>query len=283
MNKLYTSVTKHDLRDERYMYDLQEMGIGFELALLTTLSDQLLVEEQAQYDLDNLKRELEFFLKYFERIDFKIEQVRVHQPGGYMYAWFFQNGLCGFEWLRMFIDYCGSVSLKHHVLHTPFGQLRRDEADELADYREKLACLASRNEIEVEEIIASNNEIGEVAKRRLYHGRLYEELLSEQAAQPLLDVHECGSVFKTMARLQELTKKGLNVSAIHLQKNKHKFLTQTELSTLLESGFQGALINEGFLRDDVSFTEYLKTKGTICLLAPEQKVTILKEYLALLK
>ena len=67
-----------------------------------------------------------------------------------------------------------------------------------------------------------------------------------------------------------------------MHKDKHKFLTSDEVG-LLKSEFQGNLVNEGFVRDQSSFDEFLRTKSIDCIVSNEQRIQILKTYLERLK
>ena len=78
--------------------------------------------------------------------------------------------------------------------------------------------------------------------------------------------------------MKDLTSKGFEIKSIHLHKDKHKFLTSDEVKLLLTSNFCGNLINEGFLREEGCFDEFVKTKSIDHVVPNSQRIDILKKY-----
>lgn len=278
-NNFYSTVTVADFRDENYINQIENLNIGIELALLTPLADKLLSQNQYDHDMDALKSEMKAYLECFKMHRFSIQNVRIHQPGGYTYYWFDQNG---FEFLRDFFSYCSSLGFRHFVVHSPYGNAAMDAEMEMNDYRNKLQRLLDSGLVEVEEIIASTLDVKEPNTLRFYHGARFEDLLSNGAATALLDVHECGSAGQTIQRMIDLNSKGFKLYSMHVHQNKHKILPNEEMAILLRS-FHGNMINEGFLRNDHSFEEFLKTKSIQCIVPNDQRVEIMRGYLELAK
>jgi len=276
--ELYTTVTEYDFKDTQYINQLIDLNVGIELALLTPMSNQMRSDEQYKNGLDALKSEIGRFLDYFEQFQIPIEKVRIHQPGGFAYYWFEQNQLSGFDFLKDFFSYCFELGFCHFVIHTPFGQTNCDEELELKEYREKLSRLVPNAQVEVEEIVTSNHDLKQGHGLRFYNGNLFEELLKNQHATMLLDAYECGTADDTIDRLNYLTSKNFEIKSIHMQKDKHKVLTNDELKVLLGSQFHGNLINEGFLHNNSSFEEFVKTKSPKCMITNEKRVEILRNY-----
>jgi len=274
----YTTVTLSDFEDVQYINQLIKLNIGLELALLTKLSNNL---NLAQYerDLDALKKEITAFKSYFSQFNIPLENIRVHQPGGYTYDWSHETEKSGFDFLKEFFSYCYDLGFRNFVIHAPYGNSLVNSLEELNDYREKLSTLLPDDaRLEVEEISVSHNDL-ENTNIRVYKGDLLEKLIKDQKAKILLDTYECGGIKETMGRLKELKSKGFEIKSIHLHKDKHKFLTSDEVGLLLQSNFSGNLINEGFLQDESSFDEFVKTKSINCVMPNNQRIEILKKYI----
>jgi len=264
---LYTTVTISDFKDSDYINQLLKRNIGMELALLTHLADVADAAQQ-QKDLDALKKEIADFKTMFDAFGVDISKVRIHQPGGYSYAWF-----SGFDLLKDFFSYCRDIGLKKFTIHGPYGNVNADVDVELADFRKKLQILTEIGTVEVEEIVASCSE-----GVRCYNGKLLEKLLSGQQATMLLDTYECGGIEGTIKRMQDLANKNFAVHSIHIHKDKHKFLSIEELVALLKSGFGGNIINEAFVQNQSSFEEFIKTKSKTCIVSNEQRIALLEQY-----
>lgn len=275
-NSLYTTVTVSDFNDAKYINQLIKLNIGIELAFLTKLSDQL---DGAQYekDLEALKKEMAKFTHFFDTFKIPFDKVRIHQPGGYAYYWCNENKRSGFDFLKDFFSYCYQLGFRNYVIHTPYGNSEIDQDLELKGYREKLTNLVPDANVEVEEISVSNNELESHQNIRFYSGALFEKLLEGQKATMLLDTYECGGVDETINRIQYLRSKGFEIRSIHAHKDKHKFLASKEVG-LLSTKFCGNLVNEGFLRAECSFDEFVKTKLLSCVVPNDQRVEILKGY-----
>jgi len=262
---LYTTVTVSDFSDTHYIQKLQELEVGIELALLAKLSDT-----PQEKDLIALQEEIEQFLDCFDQFNIPLHEVRIHQPGGYFYNW--SEGQ-NFDGLKDFFLFCAQKGFKQFVIHTPYGSAAIDQDAELKIYREKLQDLAACvHQLEVEEITAS------CSGERCYNGKLFENLMYGQKATVLLDVHECGGVEKTVKRLAHLQTNGFAIKSIHIHKDKHKFLTPEELNKLLQSGFSGDIVNEGFIKADGSFDQFVQTKSLDLVVANDQRVEIIRGY-----
>lgn len=275
--KFYTTVTVADFNDANYINSIKDLNIGIELALLTPISNQLTSTDQYNTDLDALKTEVNAFLECFKKFQIPVENVRLHQPAGYTYYWFDQN----FDLLKDLFTYCSDLGIRNYVVHTPLGNSDRDVEIELGDYWKKLQSLSKNKNIEVEEIIATNNDLRHPNNLRFYNGVLFERLLTDQKASMLLDVHECGSADQTVLRMNDLKSKGFELHSFHIHKDKHKILPNEELDVLLHSNFQGNIINEGFLRTDSSFEEFARTKSSNCIVPNDQRIEILRGYVSI--
>jgi len=277
-NTFYTTVTVSDFKDTEYINQLLELNIGMELALLTGLPHQL---NMAHYekDLDALKKEVTEFKNLLDQFNIPPHTVRIHQPGGYAYYWFGENEISGFDLLKDFFAYCYGLEFRNYVIHSPYGNADAEPNVELNDYRKKLNKLISEAHVEVEEISASKNEIKNKGLRS-NEGTLIEKLMDGQKAKILLDVHECGGTEETIRRLKNLTSRGFEINSIHMHKDKHKFLTREEVG-LLKKTFSGNLINEGFLKNEYSFDEFIKTKSINCVVPNNERLEILKGYIKL--
>lgn len=278
--KVYTSVTRFDFLDEEYIFALKNLGVGFELALLTPIAEQLHFEKDRQRDFFELKKEIEIFKNFFDKFEIPIKDVRIHQPGGYMYYWFQESQ---YQALKDFVNFCSDLGFTDYVLHTPFGLNKVDFTEELIDFRKKLGTLAFNAKIEVEEIIASNKDLKSSEGLRFYNGQNMEKLLEGVNVCALLDVHECDGVDNTIMRLCDLKEKGFRLDSIHLQKDKHKVLTNEELKKLLTSNFVGNVINEGFILNDASFEEFCKTKSNKLMIPNPQRIKIMQNYSEIVK
>jgi hypothetical protein len=277
----YNTVTLADFKDPNYINGIKNLNIGFELALLTPIADQLKSREQYQKDLEALKVEITNFIECFKQFQIPISTVRIHQPAGYTYQWYDHHDLSGFDFLSDFFTYCSELGFSHYVIHTPFGDAKKDLGIEMRDFSEKLHFLSRNGEIEVEEIVSSNYGIKQPHNLRFYNGSLFEFLLANQKATMLLDVHECGGANKTVARMIDLKTKGFELHSIHLHKDKHKILPNEELTILLKSNFDGNFINEGFLKNESSWDEFAKTKSSNCIVPNDQRIEILRGYVTL--
>jgi hypothetical protein len=275
--QFYNTVTVTDFEDANYINQIKNLNIGIELALLTPISNELLSDEQYKIDLSSLKTQVNAFLECFKKYQIPVEKVRLHQPAGYTYYWFDRN----FNFMNDFFKYCRDLGIQNYVLHTPFGDSNNDAETELKDYWNKLQVLSLDNKIEVEEIIASNNDLKQSSNLRFYNGALFERLLTNQKATMLLDVHECGSANQTIVRMNDLISKGFELHSFHIHKDKHKILPNDELNILLNSNFRGNIINEGFLQNDSSFEEFARTKSSRCIVPNDQRIEILRGYVNL--
>jgi len=278
-NKFFTTVTVSDFEDATYINNLKKLDIGIELALLTHLAGPLNVAKYDR-DLESLKKEIQDFKKAFETYKIPVEQVRVHQPGGYTYNWFGTNNLSGYDFLKDFFAFCYDQGFRNYVIHAPYGVTGVYQGIELSDYKAKIDNLFSQDDVvlEVEEVGAPYH-VSEKTNIRLYKGQLFEKLMKGQRATVLLDVCECGSVEQTIERLNYLVSEGCEVTTIHLHKDKHKFLTPDELGVLLKTGFLGNLVNEGFVKQESSFDEFVKAQSKDCIVPNDQRIKILKEYI----
>ena len=275
-NTLYTTVTLSDFKDAKYINKLLALNIGMELALLTKLSDNPTPAE-LKNDLEALKKEISVFKNCFDTFKIPLNKIRIHQPGGYAYYWFNQNNVSGFDFLNDFFSYCSKLGFRNFVIHTPYGNYNINQDRELNEYREKLSHLASNINLEVEEISTSNKKLKNTEGIRFYNGPLFEQLMAGQRATMLLDTNECGGVTNTLDRLKKLNSKGFEIRSIHLHKDNHKFLTDKEVGLLLQA-FSGNLINEGFVRQESSFDEFIKTKSADCIVPNNERIKILKSY-----
>jgi len=273
---LYTTVTVSDFQDKAYINHLIDLNIGVELALLTPLSDIT----QYKKDLDALKKEIEAFKDCFNQYNIPVDKVRIHQPGGYAYYWSDHDKISGYNLLKDFFSYCYDSGFRNFVIHPPYGNSNIDQLLELDQYKEKIKHLIPADAtLEVEEISVSNDELENSENIRFYSGPLFETLMQDQPnAIMLLDTYECGGVDATIKRFKDLTSKGFEIKSIHLHKDKHKFLTSDEVALLLNSNFCGNLVNEGFLQDESSFDEFIKTKSMKCVVPNIQRIEILKSY-----
>jgi len=270
----YTTVTLSDFKNVAYINQLKELNIGMELALLTDLSDI----EHYKNDLEILKKEITDFKSCFDTFKIPIDGIRIHQPGGYSYSWYSNNKVSGYDLLKDFFSYCSEIGFRNYVIHAPYGDSSVDQDTELNDYKEKLSSLVCEGTVEVEEITVSNNGSKEAHDMRFYSGALFEKLMEGQLATILLDTYECGGVNETIERMKGLKLKGFEVKSIHLHKDKHKFLTGDEVGLLLKSGFDGNLVNEGFIKKESSFDEFVTTRSIDCTASHDQRIEILKRY-----
>ncbi len=238
-NVLYTTLTVFDFNDDEHINQLIDLNIGLELALLTT-------------DLDSLKKELDDFKCYFKKFNIPVNMVRIHEPV-----------VDNFALLKTFFEYCYELGFQHFTIHPPY---EIDPKLDIKKYQEQVRTLIPHAHLEVEEV--NVNVHGE---------RRFEQLMQGQKATVILDVYECGGVERTIERLKDLKSKGFDIKSIHLQKDKHKFLTSDEVG-LLKKHFSGNFINEGFVKSERSFDEFVKTKSVECIVTHIQKVDILKSY-----
>jgi len=275
---LATTVTVSDFKDLKYISQLIELNIGMELALLTKLSNNLNLA-QYEIDLDMLKKEIIDFNNAFNQFKIPLHKIRIHQPGGYTYYWSSKNKKSGVPFLKEFFSYCYDLGFRNYIIHAPFGDSGIDLNLELDKYRETISCLVPADaNLEVEEISVSTNELENRQNMRFYEGESFEKLMKDQNATVLLDTYECGGINKTIHRIKYLTSKGFEIKSIHLHKDKHKFLTSDEVKLLLTSNFRGNLINEGFLREEGGFDEFVKTKSINHVVPNNQRIEILKKY-----
>lgn len=280
-NELYTTVAISDFKDDKYINQLLELSIGIEVALLTKLSNQL-NSMCYEKDLNALKKEITDFKSCLNQFKVLPYKVRIHQPGGYTYYWSDENN--GFVFLKDFFSFCYDLGFRNYVIHIPYGNSKINLNEELNEYREKLGNLIPVDAyLEVEEISVSYDELEDSQNMRFYNGILFEKLMEGQKAKMLLDTYECGGINKTIYRIKNLTSKGFEIKSVHLHKDKHKFLTCDEVELLLKSNFYGNLINEGFLREESSFDEFVETKSINCVVPNNQRIEILKSYYFLLK
>ncbi len=277
-NDLYTTVTLSNFKDSEYINRLRALNIGMELALLTPLSSSP-TPANIKNDLKALKKEMDEFKRYFDVFNIPVGTIRIHQPGGYMYSWFSSNEVSGFDALKEFFSYCAKQGFKNFVIHTPYGNVNIPQDQELIDYREKLNQLAANGQLEVEEIAVPDSKLGDIESIRLYKGALFEQLMEGQRATILLDTNECGGVEKAIERLRYLNSKGFSIRSMHIHQDGHKFLTKEELKRLLQSGYSGNLINEGFVRDECSFDQFVKTKSADCVVPNDERINQLKGYM----
>jgi len=277
LGRLYTTVTLADFRDASYIRQLVRIGIGFEVALTTVLSDGV-HSGQIKSDLELLTEELKAIKTELDRHGVLSSSVRVHQPAGYFFDWSMGNCDRALPSLAVFLERAARHSFTHHVVHAPTGDLHVSPKQELLEFRRMLCAMALSASIEVEEVPVSSAEQGH--NRRPYAGRLFEELLAGQKTDPLIDTHECGGSAFTLRRLEDLESKGFLVRTIHLHKDKHHFLDPEEYGQL-RSRFRGSMVNEGFIRKESSFKEFLSTGSIDCVVPHERRVAVLKNYLAL--
>lgn len=271
--KLYTTVTVSDFNDAAYIKQLIELEIGMELALLTKLSDGS-IAEHAEQDVHALKKEMSDFIDCFNTFNISFDTIRIHQPGGYLYNW---SSEFGYRVLQDFFAYCCDQGFQGFVIHIPFGNTQSDEQEELEAFRKKLKNLVPQATLEVEEIVASNADLKNSGTLRFYDEQRFEKLMQGQQAHMLLDVYECGSVEQTIKRLSDLKSKGFEIETVHVHKDKHKFLTTEEIQ-LLSTSFSGTIVNEGFIQDQSSFDEFVRTKSLDCVVSNEQRIEMLKRY-----
>ena len=249
-----------------------------ELALLTAIPNQP-NPTRISSDISALKQEVNGFKTAFEKFKIPINKIRIHQPGGYTYNWFDQNGISGFDVLKEFFSYCKTLGFEHYIIHAPYGNTAIDEKTELIDFKTKLQNLVSNASLEVEEIITSNHALTNTENIRFYAGDSLEQLLNGTQANILLDTYECGGIKNTIDRLNLLSSRDFEVKSIHMHKNKHQFLTKDEVFELLETGYSGNLVNEGFISRDSSFDEFIKTKAIGCVVPHKEKIKALKGYI----
>jgi hypothetical protein len=253
-NPLYTTVTLSDFQDTKYINELIHLNIGIELALLTK-------------EMDSLKQEIDGFKKAFEKFNIPINKVRIHQPG---------DGSSGFDFLKEFFSHSLTLGFKHYIIHAPYGNSNIDENVELMEFKTNIQNLVPNANLEVEEILESDKELTNTDNIRFYVGDLLDQLLDGTQTNILLDTYECGGIKKTLQRLEQLASRGFEVKSIHLHKNKHQFLTENEFQELLATGYAGNLISEGFISQDSSFDEFIKTKSPHCVVPNTEKIEILK-------
>lgn len=273
-NKLYTTVTLSDFNDTEYINELIKLNIGFELALLTPIPATPTTDLE---ELSALKKEIDGFNKAFEKFNIPVDEIRIHQPGGYNYYWFI-----GYDILKDFFSYCSTLGFQHYIIHAPYGNSSIEQETELSDYKTKIEDLGNlhgRFYLEVEEIVTSNKKLPDAQNIRIYSGDLLEELLRNTKAIMLLDTYECGGIEKTIERLQELKSHGFKVGSVHLHKNKHQLLTKNEVQELLAAGYTGNLVNEGFISENGSFDKFIKTKDLNNIIFNKEKIEQLKGYL----
>lgn len=276
-NPLYTTVTLSDFKDSEYIHSLINLNIGMELALLTKIPLELNTLTHP-HEISALKQEILAFKDAFEKYRIPLNKIRIHQPGGYMYHWSSRNGISGFDVLKEFFSYCLTLGFKNYIIHAPYGSAPTNKGIELAEFREKLQNLVPNANLEVEEIATSNHKLKNIEGIRFYEDTLLEQLLQETAATILLDTYECGGVKPTIRRLEQLKSRGFEVKSLHLHKNKHQLLTNTEVGKLLTSQFTGNLINEGFISRNSSFEEFIKTKSHDCIVSNKEKIETLKSW-----
>lgn len=203
-----------------------------------------------QRDLEQLKEELDEFLNHFEHYNIAVQHVRIHQPE-----------MSSFDELKKFFEYCASKGLVHFTIHPPY---------EMGSDENIKNLVPQGTHLEVEEV-----NMGVHGKKR------FEQLMQDQVATVILDVYECGGVAETILRLQYLRAQDFVVKSIHLQKDKHKFLTCDEVR-LLSEHFSGNFVNEGFVKAECSFEEFVQTKSLDCIVPNKKRVEILKAYLKVL-
>jgi hypothetical protein len=170
---------------------------------------------------------------------------------------------------------CRARGFVRFVVHSPLGAAGTPPPQELVLYRHMLGALCGLGGVEVEEILASSDAS---APTRPYGGPWFERLLAGQAATPLLDTYEEGGVDPCIRRLRALDSKGFAVETIHLHKNKHEFVDAREYALLRGSGYDGAVVNEGFVREESSFDAFLATGSAECIVPNEKRITILESY-----
>jgi len=280
-NMFFTTVTVSDFSDENYINNLKKLDIGIELVLLTPLAGQLNVAKYDR-DLEKLKQEIRDFIHVLSKFNIPLNQVRVHQPGGYAYDWFGANNLSGYDFLKDFFAFCYEAGFRNYVIHAPYGHLDVYQGVELSDYKAKIDNLFPADaqvNLEVEEISALHAESGARANIRLYNGQLFEKLMRGPRATVLLDVYECGGVDEMLKRLEHLKSEGFEIKTIHMHKDKHKFLTPDEVEVLVKANFLGNLVNEGFVKQESSFDEFVKTKSVECIVPNDKRIEILKSYI----
>lgn len=277
-NKFFTTVTIADFNDRDYIEQLKNLNVGIELAFLTYLPSKI---NPLNYDKDlqALKSEIVKFCYHLQLNNIPMQEVRIHQPGGYAYTWSIEK-ISGFELLRELFLFCCSQGIAHYIIHPPYGDTKIDAELELNVFRDKLAKLIPEASLEVEEIHTTNYKLANNQNLRFYSENLFEKLMDQQQAKVLLDTYECGGISKTIQRLQDLQTKKFKISSIHLHKNDHKFLTDEELQSLLVCNFSGNLVNEGFLREGSSFNEFVKSQAITCVVPHDQKIKIIKAYLS---
>ncbi|NGX34734.1 MAG: hypothetical protein K1060chlam1_01088 [Candidatus Anoxychlamydiales bacterium] len=277
--QLYTSITLYDFSDTDYIERLKKSNIGLELALLSKISDNF-DADQSEEELDALKKEMSSFKDHLEKNKIPISKVRVHQPGGYTFYWFSDdNNASGYHVLKQLFSHCHELGFRSFIIHSPYGGLRVNPKEELANYREKLTALVPQDAfLEVEEISTSNKNLKDKESLRFYEGDLFVQLMRDQKSIPLLDSYEAGGCQKTIDRRNDLASQGFEIQSLHLHREKHKFLQPNEIRFLLKFKCFSRFINEGFLTEETSFEEFCRTKSVKCVMPHEEKTGILESY-----